>query len=996
MKRAGKVFRYLLIAFFSILLLLIVIAWAAEDKIVRLALDQVSKSTNIPIEVEEVEFSLIHDFPLATLQCNQLWVGTPENGKEQDTLLFVGKMYFSVETPALLKGIFNARKIELEDGELFYSVDSLGRSNIDFLLEDDESEVVDTTVNAIFLDIDELRLENIQCYYRDEKLKARALLGLQKVEMNGLINDQEYRGKIEGEALLTQCAFDTTKLDQMQQAQLEFLVKYEDELATIDEFTVLIDEHVRMQAKGSIDLKSNLQTAISLDGELTDLASLLKYLPDNLLQDYSISQLGGSVNLSADIMGALGDSVLPRIDARFELADGQLKYDNYPLLRELNVKGIFSNGDQQNNSSSSLEIQQASVSVESSKASLTATLKDFDRLNYTLKSNLDLNLADFAPFVPAGQLASLSGKVNMQLSTRGRMPDSIDSKFVNSMMNNSTLTAKIQQLDARMDSTLSVSNANGTVYYTPNHLRMDSISMRVPEYFITLKNLQGDAGFSGDYMDPKSLSIVLNSLDVATDSSSFSLQGEIQNLLQPLYVLNGKLDLNLADVAAYIPDSLFHSLTGTASGSFHSKATVDPETIGDQFMDVLFDKSSFELKLAGFNSQAADSMMSCTNLNASLSYAADSMWVDYFNGNYLGLDFSADSTSILNLYSAALLNEEKELQVHGNFSLGDFSYAWMSGFIKEDSTVVENPNHDELAEPMKFTYKVNGRIKAKSIQYENSLFQNIDSKFLVKENHYVFDSLSMNAFDGSALSSVRIEMKENDEMQMYFKTNVKKMNVSEMVDSFHEYLVYADMGDITGENVKGLLSTQMDGKIVLKNFEPVYESLLLNGDLNLENGAMINVTPVMEVGKIPGIGLKNLDKLYFSKLSSNLFLFKNELYIPKTEIRSTSFDAMFLGMYSFGEDYAYHIRMFLGEVLSSKSKSNLKKQAQDGGFEEDADDVTKGRTSIYLVSKSEDGKEKAWFDKRKDRNNMVAKVSLRKQMVEMLFHPKLVSYDVEN
>ena len=228
---------------------------------------------------------------------------------------------------------------------------------------------------------------------------------------------------------------------------------------------------------------------------------------------------------------------------------------------------------------------------------------------------------------------------------------------------------------------------------------------------------------------------------------------------------------------------------------------------------------------------------------------------------------------------------------------------------------------------------------------------------------------------------------------MYFKTNVDRMNVSQMADGLRDYI---QIEDFTSDHVKGIISTQMDGEIVLdKNFEPVYHSLMLKGDLTIEKGALLNVKPVMEVEKIPGVGLKNMDKLYFSTLNSSIFLFKNDLYIPKTEIRSSSFDAMFLGMYSFGEDYAYHIRMFLGEVLSSKSKARLRKQTQDSGFEDDPDDIAKGRTSIYLVSKYENGKEKAGFDNRKNRTNMVAKVNLQEQMVNMRFHPALVTYNTE-
>ncbi len=151
----------------------------------------------------------------------------------------------------------------------------------------------------------------------------------------------------------------------------------------------------------------------------------------------------------------------------------------------------------------------------------------------------------------------------------------------------------------------------------------------------------------------------------------------------------------------------------------------------------------------------------------------------------------------------------------------------------------------------------------------------------------------------------------------------------------------------------------------------------------------------MEVEKIPGVGLKNMDSLYFSTLNSSIFLFNNKLYIPRTQIRSTSFDAMFLGMYSFGGDYAYHIRMFLGEVLSSKSKANLRKQMQEGGFtEEDENDITKGRTSILFQNRKME-KKRLVSTRKKISSNMVAKVNLQKQMVDMRFNPQLIKYETD-
>jgi hypothetical protein len=75
---------------------------------------------------------------------------------------------------------------------------------------------------------------------------------------------------------------------------------------------------------------------------------------------------------------------------------------------------------------------------------------------------------------------------------------------------------------------------------------------------------------------------------------------------------------------------------------------------------------------------------------------------------------------------------------------------------------------------------------------------------------------------------------------------------------------------------------------------------------------------------------------------------------------------------------------------------------KDSGFDEDDEDgaltekeITKGRTSVYVVSKSGNGKEKAGLDNKKDRKNMNAKVNLQKQMVEFRFHPALITYNTE-
>ncbi len=688
----------------------------------------------------------------------------------------------------------------------------------------------------------------------------------------------------------------------------------------------------------------------------------------------------------AKISGILTDSIMPAIDVDFNLTQGNLEYKDYPEIRHISLRGSATNGKQTNNSTTSVNIRSLNFQTPKSKAAISGKFENLDRLKYNINSTLDIDLDEISAFVPDSLLKSITGKINATVSTKGILPDSISEEYIKDVLANSKVSLQFADVNANIDSLLSISNIDANVEYQPNQILVPQFRARIHYDEIDVDSLNLEAKIIGNPLKYDSLDIQFSRFDAVLKDNKVSLAGTIKNLLNPEYDVSGKLNLDLAEIQNYLPDSLINLLTGNVSATFESAAKLNLDSVTNQINKLVFEQSKFQVDFSNVNLKMPDSMMNVRALSGQMRYNADSLWINKLKGNYLGVQFDMNSVNATNIYSAAIQNQKKELDVHGDFSVDDLDYAEIEKFLP-DST--EEPE----TEPINFTYKINGTLKANSLKYEDALYSNISSKFLVKENYYVFDSLKMDAFNGQAISSIKIEMLPADKIILFFKTDVRKMDITKLAKSFAKYIDYEE---IKAENVQGTFSTKMDGEIVLKNYEPVYDSLMLKGDLTIENGALFNVKPVVEIEKIPGVGLKNMDSLYFSTLNSSVFLFNNKLYIPKTEIRTTSFDAMFLGMYSFGEDYAYHIRMFLGDVLSSKSGSNLKKQMKEGGFtEEDESDITKGRTSIYLVSKSVNGIEKAGFDKKRDRQNMVAKVNLQKQMVDLSFHPALVKYNTD-
>ena len=992
MRKFGKIVLYFILSLLFLIIVLAVVAAFSENKIASLAIDQVERTTDIPIEVEKIEFSLIRNFPMATIQCNQLTVLAPENAKEfaNDTLFYTSKLFVTVDVKPLLHGFFDIRKVEFDQSKVFYKVDTSGYSNLDFLTDTTQVTEFDTSANTISIDLRDLKITNMTCVYNDEKQNASANLKLQSVNISGRANNTSYAGSGEIKAILSGLKYPGTNAHLMQEMTVDFNGAFTNDSLKIDRATINIDNDARFNASGKVALADTLWGNLLVQAEKLDLGQLSKYVPDSLFEEYGIKKVSGILVADASIEGQLGGSDLPSVDAAFRFTDGRIKYLDYPELRNISVQGDGNNGKKRTLADTNLKLQNLRFRTDSSSFTFSGTVKNLNRPEFSLRSNVDINLIEAARFIPDSLVQNLSGRVQAEFSTKGIVPDSITDAYIQTMMNNSLLVLNLQNIAAEKDSTMRISQLNGTIDYMPESIKLTGISGTADVPMIHINRFAFDGNVTGNPLNMDSLAISFENLKAELNSSKFQISGNVRNLSKPEYSVKGEIDLNLAEISKFIPDSLVNSISGKVHSHFQSAATLNLDSISDQAMSIAMEKSSFDLDMQNITVTSSDSMMNAENVNGALNYQNDSFNIKDFSVNYMGMKAQMNKVLVTNAYAGAIQNHAVQINVTGNFYVDKVDYDRLAVFMEEPA---KTSSVEVSTEPAKYTYKINGVASLDELKYEKAVFRNIKTKFLVKENYYVIDSMTMNAFDGNATTSAKIEMQDSAQMTVWFKTDMHNMDVTQLVDAFGKYM---DYDDIQKNNVQGTLSSVMDGKIVMKDFEPDFNEMSLKGELTLENGALFNVKPVMEVEQISGVGIKNLDSLYFSTLNSSLFLFRNNLYIPRTEIRTSSFDAMFLGMYSFGEDYAYHIRMFLGEVLSSKSKANLRKQAQAGGFDdEDEKDVTKGRTSIYVVSKSENGKEKAGFDNKHDRANMVARVNLQKQLLDLRFHPTLVSYNTE-
>jgi len=148
---------------------------------------------------------------------------------------------------------------------------------------------------------------------------------------------------------------------------------------------------------------------------------------------------------------------------------------------------------------------------------------------------------------------------------------------------------------------------------------------------------------------------------------------------------------------------------------------------------------------------------------------------------------------------------------------------------------------------------------------------------------------------------------------------------------------------LKAENIDGSLSGSLSLLIPVDSLlKPDIKSVTAEGKYLLIDGALINFDPVKELSSF--VDLSELQNIKFDQLENDFFIRSNALYMPQMDVRSSAVDLAVNGKHSFTNDYVYHVKLQLSEILSNKARKNKNLKSEFGEVEDDG----LGRTSVLL------------------------------------------------
>jgi len=233
--------------------------------------------------------------------------------------------------------------------------------------------------------------------------------------------------------------------------------------------------------------------------------------------------------------------------------------------------------------------------------------------------------------------------------------------------------------------------------------------------------------------------------------------------------------------------------------------------------------------------------------------------------------------------------------------------------------------------------------------------KNINSVINYKENILSISSLVATTLKGRIAANGMLTQKLNGDMIIKSQSNLNNLDINHMFYTFNNFT----QKFIVADNLKGSISGNVDMSLTTENnFHPKYNTLIVDSDVTISNGELIEFEPIMQLSRY--ISLSELEHIKFSSLHNSIIIQDSKVNIPKMDINSSAFNITASGTHGFDNYFEYKVKVNLSEILANKVYKAKKENEEFGIIEKDDSE----KTSIYLAINGTPDDYKVKYDKK--------------------------------
>ncbi len=299
----------------------------------------------------------------------------------------------------------------------------------------------------------------------------------------------------------------------------------------------------------------------------------------------------------------------------------------------------------------------------------------------------------------------------------------------------------------------------------------------------------------------------------------------------------------------------------------------------------------------------------------------------------------------------------------------------------------EEKKGKDIAEraPLTLTDDVNLDVdfRIDTLVYKTFDARNITGTLSIKPKMLNFRTFNMNSQKGRVSGNGLVVQNRDKSFIGRGSFAVAGVDVNESFVTFHNF----GQDFLRAENIAGTLSGNITLILPVDSLmNPDIRSIIAEGKYILTDGALIDFDPVKALSSF--IELSELENIKFDKLENEFFIRNNIFYMPQMDIKSSAVDLSVNGEHSFDNDYQYHVKMLLSEILSNKARKNRTISDEFGEVQDDG----LGRTSLLLKIDGKGEEVKVSYDMKAAGTQIRENLKKEKQTLKTIFNEEYGLY----
>ena len=384
----------------------VAIANLYQDEIEQLVVQNINEQLLTPIKVEDIEFSLIKKFPYASLELKNLMT---LDAFQRDTLVKAEKIFLKLNALDLYNKSYALQQLELHNGFARISLNKKGTPNYQIWQSKSDSSRNQS------LDLNHVSLNKIYIEYSDAKSNLHISTLALQAELNGTIEKDNFSAQINGD-------FETDFINVRQDKYLvEKLLSTWISLDVSKEKTTFNGS----AQTNDLELKFNGTVkngyCINVSGTDIDIKTSLDYVPKIFLSSIKSFQFDGIADLNINVENQKKTKLPAAIHADFNIKNGSMQ-TNFPLqIKAAEIQGVYNNGEQRNNTSSTVSLQSINCQVNGNDLKGSLTYSNFNNPYIQTQFNTELNLEDIQQWGYELPLQKLSGSAKITGNYKGKI-----------------------------------------------------------------------------------------------------------------------------------------------------------------------------------------------------------------------------------------------------------------------------------------------------------------------------------------------------------------------------------------------------------------------------------------------------------------------------------------------------------------------------------------------------------------------------------------------